>query len=37
VHGDWREPQKQSEGKCWRDPVNKAAVPNTWTGKGGSG
>ena len=24
--------QKRSEGQGWADPINKAAVPNTFTG-----
>lgn len=33
---DWKQPQRKSEGRGFA-PINKAAVPNTYTtGKGGS-
>lgn len=33
----WKQPQRNdSKSRYWADPVNKAAVPNTTTGKGGS-
>ena len=35
---DWKQPQRNdSESRYWSDPVNKAAMPNTYTGKGGLG
>ena len=33
---EWKQPQKSEEGRGWATPINKAAVPNTYTGKGGT-
>ena len=33
---DQRQPQLQSERRGWQNPINTAAMPNSYTGKGGS-
>jgi hypothetical protein len=33
---DWKQPQRKSEGRGWQNPINKAAVPNTYTTDKGS-
>jgi len=33
---DWRQTQRKEEGRGWVEPINVAAKPNVYTGKGGS-